>query len=393
MNIEYAQTIPKRKNPLHIVSMASSGTGKSHLQESVAALIPDEDKIGLTALSDNAFYYFNQRELCHKLVLIEDLDGAENVLYTVRELQTKGYITKAVTQKDSRGNMIVVHHRVDGPVCVAGCTTKEYIYEDNANRSFLIYLDGSAEQDERIMAYQRAVSAGRIDHHAVHQVRQLLQNTQRILSPVTVRNPYAEQLKLPSEVFKPRRTNSHYLLFIEAITFYHQFQREHKVDHETGEIYIETTLEDIAAANNLIKEILLHKSDELNSATRQYLENLKLWLSTANKTAFTTREVRKALRMSHSSQKRYMLQLLHNNYIKKSTGSKSKGYLYEIVSYDEYERLQNSVSSVLNQIISFVEMNSSGVVQNAGEPLEATPAKENGKKFKSSVKKAGSTKK
>lgn len=28
---------------------------------------------------------------------------------------------------------------VNGPVTAAGCTTQEKVYEDNANRSFLIY--------------------------------------------------------------------------------------------------------------------------------------------------------------------------------------------------------------------------------------------------------------
>lgn len=69
-------------------------------------------------------------------------------------------------------------------------------------------------------------------------------------------------------MFKPRRTNAHYLAFVEVVTFYHQYQREKKHDPDTGEEYIETTLEDIAEANKLMKEILLRKSDELNGATR-----------------------------------------------------------------------------------------------------------------------------
>jgi hypothetical protein len=46
-----------------------------------------------------------------------------------------------------------------------------------------------------------------------------MQDCQRMLQPITVRNPYAEQLIIPKEVFKPRRTNAHYIAFIEAITF------------------------------------------------------------------------------------------------------------------------------------------------------------------------------
>jgi hypothetical protein len=39
-----------------------------------------KDKVEITTLSENALYYFGQRELKHWLVLIEDLDGAENAL-------------------------------------------------------------------------------------------------------------------------------------------------------------------------------------------------------------------------------------------------------------------------------------------------------------------------
>jgi hypothetical protein len=56
-------TSRKRPQPLHIVSLGSSGTGKTHLQEKVGELIPEEDRIEITTLSENAFYYFGQREL------------------------------------------------------------------------------------------------------------------------------------------------------------------------------------------------------------------------------------------------------------------------------------------------------------------------------------------
>jgi hypothetical protein len=74
-------TSRKREHPLHIISLGSSGIGKTYLQEKVGELMPAEDKIEITVLSENALYYFGQRELQHKLVMIEDLDGAENVLY------------------------------------------------------------------------------------------------------------------------------------------------------------------------------------------------------------------------------------------------------------------------------------------------------------------------
>jgi uncharacterized protein (UPF0335 family) len=210
-------TSRKLKHPLHIISLGSSGTGKTHLQEKVGELIPAEDKLEITTLSENAFYYFGKKELAHKLLLIEDLDGALNVLFPLRELQSKRKITKTITFKDTRGQTKTITLTVEGPICVAGCTTKERIYEDNANRSFLIYLDESETQDQLIMQYQRQLVAGKINTDVQEQIKNLLQNTQRLLKPIKIINPYAEYLQLPKEVFKPRRTNAHYLGFIEKL--------------------------------------------------------------------------------------------------------------------------------------------------------------------------------
>ena len=249
--------------------------------------MPEEDKVEITVLSANAFYYFNRTELQHKLILIEDLDGAESVLYPLRELQSKKRITKTVVHKDSKGTTKTIHLTVEGPVSVAGCTTQESIYEDNSNRSFLLYIDESEEQDKKIMDYQRLISAGKIDGEQEHNAKELLKNVQRVLKPIKVINPYAEFLELPKSVFKPRRTNGHYLQFIEAITFYKQYQRESKVDSQTGEMYIETEIEDIQEANELIIDILLRKSDTLTGACRNHLERLKTYLIKNNQTTFT----------------------------------------------------------------------------------------------------------
>lgn len=388
-------TSRKREHPLHIISLGSSGTGKTYLQEKVGELIPEEEKIAITTLSENAFYYFGQRELKNKLILIEDLDGAENVLYPLRELQSKKRISKTVAHKDTRGNTKTIHLTVEGPVSVAGCTTKESIYEDNANRSFLIYLDESPEQDEKIMRYQRAVSAAQVDHGKENDIKTLLQNTQRILQPISIRNPYAEHLKIPQEVFKPRRTNSHYLQFIEAITFYHQYQREQKVDTQTGEYYIETTIEDIESANRLIKEILLRKSDEITGACRNYFERLKVYLQQEKLDTFTNKSIRSALRIPISTMKRYHYDLLSSGYLKRAEAKKAKGYCYEVVSYAEYHTLQSKITTALDTIVEKLkeqsasdELTGSVTAQLSSEPMKSTTSKGKRQKLKSSVKEA-----
>jgi hypothetical protein len=47
---------------------------------------------------------------------------------------------------------------VEGPICVSGATTKSNIYEDNANRSFLLHVDESPEHAREVMDYQENAS-------------------------------------------------------------------------------------------------------------------------------------------------------------------------------------------------------------------------------------------
>ena len=148
--------------------------------------MPEEDKLEITTLSMNAFYYFGKEELKHKLLLIEDMDGAEAVLYPLRELQSKRKISKTVTLKDSKGNLKTVTLNVKARFVYPGCTTREQLYEDNANRCILLYMDNSPEQDKKIMDYQRKLSAGLIDQYEERKVREQIKNAQRILKSISV---------------------------------------------------------------------------------------------------------------------------------------------------------------------------------------------------------------
>jgi hypothetical protein len=357
-------TSRKTNSPLHCISLGSSGVGKTHLQSSIAALMPEEDIIEVTSLSANALYYFAQKELCHKIIVIEDLDGAQMVMYIIRELASKKTIKKRVVHKNKNGTTKTIELIVEGPVCIAGATTQESIYEDNSNRSFLLYIDESPEQDWRIMNYQRLISAGKLNEQEQIEAKELLQNCQRILKPIKVINPYAEYLELPQSVFKPRRNNSHYLQFIEAITFYKQYQRSTQYNEETGEEYIETTIEDIQEANELITEVLLRKSDTITGATRNHLESLKNYLKTNNQTTFTNSEIRRNLRIKETTLRRYNKQLLEEGYIRKIKGKKGMLYSFEIVNIDEYKALKNGINNALNNCLAKISLATSPEVRH-----------------------------
>ncbi len=355
-----------REQPLHIISLGASGTGKTYLQEKISQLIPEEHKLEITALSENALYYFDRTELKNKLVLIEDLDGAQDdkILYAIRELMSKKSISKTIPIKDAKGNLKTITLKVEGPITLAGTTTKEKIYEDNANRSLLIYLDNSKEHKKAIMTYQQSLSAGQINKQEEQSSIEFLKDVQMLLEKVRVRNPYATKLNIPETVFKPLRTNTHYLSFIETVTFYNQYQRPRKKDDQENP-YIETTLEDIAQANSLLKEVLLAKSDELTKACRNFLEMLKAYLKKENRQSFYSNEVRKMMRINPKTLSRYLYDLQRYNFLRIIGGTKSKGYEYELLNEQEYEMLQHTIENALDKAFMAIQTskNSTSVPQ------------------------------
>jgi DNA primase len=339
----------KQEVPLHVMFLGSSGSGKTYLQERISELIPEEDKLEITQITENALYYFKQEELKNKLLLIEDLDGAMTVFYPLRELQTKRRISKTVTLKDSKGNLKTITLTVEGPVCVSGCTTKEKIYEDNANRCILLYTDQSRDQDKKINEYQTKLSGGEINKEKENQYKELFKNMQRVLRPINIINPYAKFIELPEQVFKPRRTMTLLLGFIEAITFYHQYQREVKKD-SNNQLYIETNIDDIEAAFDLLKDVLFSKSDELTAATRSFFEQLKELLKKENKESFTAKEIRQQMKINPSNLKRYLIELDRYGFLK-SNGNRYRRYEYSINNYEEYEALKSSIQQHLQNIL------------------------------------------
>jgi len=338
-------TSRKMKQPLHIITIGPSGTGKTYLMEKIAEFIPEEDKLDITQLSSNALYYFSRGELRNKLLLIEDLDGAQEALYPLRELQTKQKLTKTTVRKDHKGNTRSVTYTVEGPVSIAACTTRERLYEDNANRAIIIHLDQSKEQDERVQEYLKRKSAGMVDLKEEQDTRKFLRNSQRLLQPIRVINPFALELSLQHQVRKPRRMMGIFLALIEAIAFYHQHQREIKTDTD-GSPYIEAVREDIDWAVKLLKDAMVDRSDDISYEERRFLERTKAYLKRLNITTFRAKELVVDFRLNAMTVNRYLRALENAAYIERTGGDRKHGFEYCIADRTEYSLMKQSELAV-----------------------------------------------
>jgi len=76
---------------LHALIQGSSGSGKTYLSRQITDLMPKEDVIRLTRVTESSFYNYGEYELQHKLIVLEDVDGLkEEAEFAFRELQSNG---------------------------------------------------------------------------------------------------------------------------------------------------------------------------------------------------------------------------------------------------------------------------------------------------------------
>lgn len=342
------------QNPLHALVQGKSGSGKTYLLKCIAGLIPKAHCQITTALTENTLYHSSEGYWKHKILLIEDLDGVLSALLPLREMMSNQSISKISTEKNLKtGEFEPKLLYVEGPVCVAGATTKDKIYEDNANRSFLIQVNESPEHQQRVLEYQRKEIAGLLDKSKQVQTQTLFKAAQLHLQPMEVIIPFGDQLRIPDYVFKKLRTNAHYLTLIKAIAFWHQKQREIK-EKEDGTKYIEATLKDVAWANKLSREVLLRKSDELNGALRGFFESIKAWMKTNNMETFQAKPLRERFRMNPMQVNRYLRELEQRSYIKQAGGNRKTGFEYTITVWDDYEQLQSGLN-ILDEVLEILK--------------------------------------
>ncbi len=331
------------KNPLHAIVMGSSGSGKTHLLQGVAKTVPKQHINVTTSLSENTLYYTPKDFLKNKILMQEDLDGAYNALLPLRELMSNQSISRFSTKTNSRtGDSKQVYLHVEGPVCVAGATTKDKVYEDNANRSFLIQIEENPKHEAQVMEYQGRVAAGLINFKTYERNIDLLKACQMLIKPMEVLIPFAPKLELPPHVFKKMRTKNHYLTLIKSVTLWNQKQRKITTDKE-GNKYLISTLEDVQWSNFLCKDNLLRKSDELGGKTRNFFESLKELVKQWDARTFYAKDVRKYLRMHPMTLQRHFVELERRGLLKCVSRSNKPGNEYEINVWDDFEQLKSGM--------------------------------------------------
>jgi DNA primase catalytic core len=270
----------KLDSPLAVIVQSTSAAGKSALMEAVLAMVPGEERIKFSAMTGQSLFYMGEADLAHKVLAIAEEEGAERAAYALKLLQSEGELSIASTGKDNASGRLVTHtYRVVGPVAIMLTTTAVDVDEELLNRCIVLSVDEDREQTRAIHDRQRHRQTldGLLADQDRRAVLKVHQDAQRLLEPLLVVNPFAEQLTFTDGRTRTRRDHVKYLTLIRAVTLLHQHQRARRT--ATGSdgrqvTFIEVIAEDVALANRLAHEVLGRSLDELPPQTRRLLEVL-----------------------------------------------------------------------------------------------------------------------
>jgi DNA primase catalytic core len=330
--------------PLAVIVQSSSAAGKSSLMEAVLAFVPEEQRVQYSAMTGQSLFYMGEQDLKHRVLAIVEEEGAHSAAYALKLLQSEGVLTIASTGKDpATGRLLTHQYRVEGPVMIFLTTTAIHLDEELLNRCLVLSVNEDREQTQAIHRVQREAQtlAGLLRKRERDAILAVHRNAQRLLKPVFVVNPYAQELTFLDSQTRTRRDHMKYLTLIRSIALLHQHQRPHKtVEHRGREVeYIEVTLDDIAVANRLAHEVLGRSLDELPPQTRRLLlmidehvtaecERLKIERADYR---FSRRDVRAVTGWGDTQLKIHLHRLEEMEYLLPHRGGRGQSFVYELM--------------------------------------------------------------
>ena len=355
--IYLAASSRKLDDPISVIVMSESAAGKSYLIDTVRKLIPPEDVVSMTSLSDQALNYLPEEGLKHKFLVMGEAVHSEVVEHQIREMLSAHELSRLVTTKDEKtGKMTSKLTKKEVIVSAVMSSTDYDLNAENTSRSFVVNTDESTDQTRRIHASQKKkYSTERLEvrKNRIPEIIKTHHAAQRLLKKIFVVNTLAERVSFPDTLMRSRRDHDRFMDLIATVAFLRQYQKEEK--EADGVAYIECDITDLKLAVNIIKDILPATLTNFpKSAITLYGELRKVITEKAKdeellatEVSISQRELREKTGLDQMFVKRNLKTLIDFEYLI-CAGSKSRGSrnTYRLISDEPIELLD--LSKLLN---------------------------------------------
>ena len=314
----------KLDDPISVLILSQSASGKSFLVDCVKKLMPPEDVVAVTSLSDQALNYLD--DLMHKFLVLGEAVHGDVVDHQIREMLSGKELSRLVTIKDvETGKMASRVMRT--PVVVASVMsgTNHSINPENASRAFVINTDESREQTRAIHQNQRLrYSLERLKDGTseVSAIIKTHQAAQRLLEKIAIVNDFAPLLDFPVNLMRLRRDHDRFLDLIACVCFLRQFQKPFEVSGVSR--FVRCDLEDYRIAYRIMIEGVMSSTvRELPKGAVGLYEELRSWVRKeavkqalqVGEVSFTQRQIREATGLGHTWVQVSLRQLVEYEYV------------------------------------------------------------------------------
>ena len=327
----------KLDDPVSVLILSQSASGKSYLVDTVRRLMPGEDVVAVTSLSDQALNYID--DLTHKFLILGEAVHSDVVEHQIREMLSGKELSRLVTVKDPEtGKMQSRVQRT--PVIVASVMsgTNNAINPENASRCFVVNADESRAQTARIHEHQRlkySLERLKSGQAEVERITRTHVAAQRLLVKRSIVNDFAPLLDFPTNLMRLRRDHDRFLDLIACVCFLRQYQKP--LERAGGVEFIRCDIEDYRIAYRIMVEgVLSSTMRELPAGAQLLYEELrKLAASEARlqglavpEVSMTQRQIREATGLAQTWVRTNLRQLLEYEYLVlvRGGGERSKGF-------------------------------------------------------------------
>lgn len=327
----------KLDDPISVLILSQSASGKSFLVDSVKKLMPPEDVVAVTSLSDQALNYIE--DLTHKFLVLGEAVHGDVVEHQIREMLSGKELSRLVTIKDAETGKMQ-SRVVRTPVIVSSVMsgTNHAVNPENASRCFVVNTDETRSQTERIHESQRRkyslerLKAGGAEIETILHTHRA---AQRLLVKRPIVNDFAPLLDFPTNLMRTRRDHDRFLDLIACVCYLRQFQKKEERDGPLS--FIRCDLEDYRVAYRIMVEgVLASTMRELPAGAQLLYEELRIIARAEAKkqdiavtdVSMTQRQIREFSGLGQTWVRTNLRQLLDYEYLVavRGGGERSKGF-------------------------------------------------------------------
>jgi hypothetical protein len=343
-------------DPISVLIVSQSASGKSYLVETVAKLLPADEVVDFNTLSKQALQYMGDR-LLNKFMMMGEAVHDPDIEHQLRVILSEHKLSRYVVVKNEKtGEMTTEQKFVRANVSSVLTTTNNKINPENASRYFITNTDESEKQTKLIYQAQRnkySEERQAIKKNIIPDIIKKHHAAQRILRKITLVIPslMRDKLRFPDNIMRLRRDHERFIDLIACVCFLRQYQKEVK---SSGDFeYIECDKTDYRIAYNILINGILHstiseipqQSIMLYEAIRGIVkEDAKVNGLKPVEIGVTQREIRESAGFNQMFVKRYIKILVEYEYLKvKGNGTRGGKGEYSLVADEDLNRIDISM--------------------------------------------------